>query len=127
MNRVVHFEIHAESPDRAVKFYSEVFGWKFHKWDGPMEYWMITTGEDDSPGINGGMMRRQGTIDGEAVIAYVCTIEVENVDEMTAAVTKNGGKTVVPKTAIPGIGWSVYCKDTEGNIFGMMKDDPEAA
>ena len=127
MNRVVHFEIHAENPDKAVKFYSEVFGWKFYKWDGPMEYWMITTGEDDSPGINGGMMRREGPIDGEAVIAYVCVIEVKNIDEITSSVSANGGKIVVPKTAIPGIGWSVYCKDTEGNIFGMMEDDPEAA
>jgi predicted enzyme related to lactoylglutathione lyase len=28
--------------------------------------------------------------------------------------------------AIPGVGWLCYFKDTEGNIFGMMQNDPAA-
>ena len=27
------------------------------------------------------------------------------------------------KTAIPGVGWFAQCKDTEGNIFGIMQPD----
>jgi predicted enzyme related to lactoylglutathione lyase len=27
MNSVVHFEIHAASPERAAEFYRDVFGW----------------------------------------------------------------------------------------------------
>ena len=80
MPRVVHFEIHAGDPDRAVNFYKTLFGWSFQKWEGPMEYWMVITGPDDQPGINGGLMRRHGEIDGQAVIAYVCTVNVEDVD-----------------------------------------------
>ena len=45
MPRPVHFEIPAENPERAMQFYSTVFGWKFSKWEGPMDYWMITTGD----------------------------------------------------------------------------------
>ena len=127
MPRVVHFEIHAGDPQRAVNFYQKVFAWKFQKWEGPMEYWLVTTGPDDQPGINGGLLQRRGEIDGEAVIAYVCTVDVASVDDSTSTVQANGGQVVVPKMPIPGLGWLVYCKDTEGNIFGMMQSDPKAA
>jgi len=126
MPRVVHFEIHAGDPDRAVNFYTTLFGWTFQKWEGPMDYWLVTTGPDSQPGINGGLIRRQGEIDGQAVIAYVCTVDVANVDESTQSATSNGAQVVVPKMPIPGVGWLVYCKDTEGNIFGMMQNDPSA-
>ena len=126
MPRVVHFEIHAGDCERAVKFYKAVFGWEFQKWEGPMEYWMVITGSDDKPGINGGLLPRRGEIDGQAVIAYVCTIDVSSVDEYTTTVESNSGQVVVPKIPIPGVGWLVYCRDTEGNIFGMMQSDENA-
>ena len=53
MSRVVHFEIHAGDPERAVGFYTKILGWKFERW-GTEEYWLITTGPDSQPGINGG-------------------------------------------------------------------------
>ncbi len=37
-----------------------------------------------------------------------------------------GGKTVVPKTSIPGVGFIAYCHDPEGNMFGTMQPDPAA-
>jgi predicted enzyme related to lactoylglutathione lyase len=60
MPRVVHFEIHAEKPEKAVEFYSKVFGWKIQKWDGPVDYWLVSTGSADERGIDGGIMRRHG-------------------------------------------------------------------
>jgi predicted enzyme related to lactoylglutathione lyase len=91
-----------------------------------MEYWMVITGPDDQPGINGGLMRRQGEIDGQAVIAYVCVVDVADVDASLQTALDNGAQLALPKMAVPGVGWLVYCKDTEGNIFGMMQNDPEA-
>ena len=126
MPRVVHFEIHAGDCERAAKFYKTVFGWDFQKWEGPMEYWKVITGPDNQPGINGGLMPRRGEIDGQAVIAYVCTVDVASIDDSTKTVESNGGQVVVPKMPIPGVGWLVYCKDTEGNIFGMMQADANA-
>ena len=123
MNRVIHFEIHADNPQRAIAFYQSLFGWQFHKWDGPMDYWMIVTGPNEQKGINGGLIKRQGTIDGTAVIAYVCTVDTENLDAATAKATQLGGQIVVPRMPIPAIGWLAYAKDTEGNIFGMMQAD----
>ena len=126
MSRVVHFEIHASDPARAINFYEKLFGWTFQKWEGPMPYWMIITGPDDQPGINGGLVPRRGEIDGQAVIAYVCTIGVTSLDSSIATAEGNGGTISLPKMPVPGVGWLAYCKDTEGNIFGMMQPDPEA-
>src|SRR5580693_3247696 len=126
MPRVVHFEIHAGDPARAINFYEEVFSWTFQKWEGPMPYWLVITGPDDQRGINGGLVPRRGEIDGQAVIAYVCTVDVQSLDSSIAMVEKNGGSVVVPKMAVPGVGWLVYCKDTEGNIFGMLQADETA-
>ena len=126
MPRVIHFEIHAEDPERAVEFYRGVFGWELVKWEGTQDYWLITTGPDGEPGINGGLMRRQGEIDGQAVIAYVCTVDVPSVDEYVEKVTQGGGSVAVPKMAVHGVGWLAYCKDTEGNLFGLMVADPDA-
>jgi predicted enzyme related to lactoylglutathione lyase len=120
MPRVVHFEINADDVDRAIQFYSDVFGWKAEKWPGPMEYWLIMTGEGE-PGIDGGIGERQDPPE-----ATVNTIDVDSVDEYVAKVVAHGGSVVVPKTAIPGAGYLAYCKDTEGNTFGLMRSDPNA-
>jgi hypothetical protein len=129
MGRVVHFEIHAEQPERAIRFYGDVFGWTFHKWDGPMPYWLVSTGPKDRPGIDGGLVLRRGAgpADGAAVNAYVCTVEVESVDTTAARIAAAGGQVAVPKMPIPGIGWLMYFKDTEGNLLGTMQNDPKAA
>lgn len=126
MPRVVHFEIHAAEPERAIRFYKALFGWEFTRWSGPMDYWLITTGPDSQPGINGGLIRRHGLIDGQAVIAYVCTVDVASVDAAVRAIQAEGGSIALPKMAIPGVGWLAYGKDTEGNIFGVMQADPTA-
>lgn len=120
MSRPIHFEIMAKDPNRAVEFYSTVFGWQINKWEGPEPYWLVMTGAEGTPGINGGI----GQSRGEALT--VNTIGVESVDEMAAKVTSLGGKVVVPKMAIPGVGYLVYCQDTEGIVFGMMQPDSSA-
>jgi uncharacterized protein len=127
MARVVHFEIHAEDPERAARFYTEAFGWQVVTWDGPAEYRLVTTGPDGEPGINGGIVKRQGPIDGSAVIAFVCTIDVPDIGAAEAAVAAAGGEQVLDRMAVPGVGWLSYFKDTEGNVFGTMQSDPSAA
>jgi uncharacterized protein len=126
MPRVIHFEIHAGNPQRAIEFYEKLLGWKFQKWEGPVDYWIISTGPSDQPGIDGGLVLRRGEIDGQAVIAYVCTVDVSNLDETVKAALSSGGQLALPKMAVPGVGWLAYCKDPEGNLFGMMQSDPSA-
>lgn len=118
MSRVIHFEIPADDPERAAAFYTEVFGWSFQRWEGPMEYWLISTGSPEEPGINGGLTRRP-----QPGAGPVNTIGVSSVGEVTAAVEQKGGKVTMPKSAIPGVGWLAYCEDPEGNPFGIMEAD----
>jgi hypothetical protein len=122
MPRPVHFEIHSADPEAAAAFYTSVFGWKISKWDGPVEYWLVQTG-DEGRGIDGGIVRRQGDAPatGAAVNAYVCTIGVESLDETLTSITGNGGEIAVAKHEIPGIGMLAYVKDRDGNIFGVMQ------
>lgn len=128
MSRVVHFEVHAEDPERAMRFYRQLLGWQFTRWEGPQEYWLIKTGPESAPGIDGGLLRRRGggPVDGVAVNAYVCTADTTNLDQALAAVGSLGGSIALPKMAVPGIGWLGYAKDTEGNILGLMQVDPTA-
>ncbi len=89
---------------------------------------MVTTGDAKEPGIDGGIMKRMGPppAAGQAVNSYICTINVDSLDDSTKKVESLGSKNVVPKMAIPGIGWLCYCTDSEGNIFGMMQIDSNA-
>ena len=121
MPRPIHFELAADDPERAARFYRETFGWKVDKWEGPMEYWLITTGNPDQPGIDGGLGRRDEPGEGT-----VNTLDVPSVDEYVERITRNGGTVVRPKHAVPGVGYLAYCRDTEGNLFGIMEDDPTA-
>lgn len=123
MPRVVHFEVVAQDPERAVQFYGDVFGWKANKWEGPVEYWLVMTGDCDKPGINGGIVRSRDT---SQPALTVNTIEVENVDDYVAKAEAAGGTCAVPKMPIPGVGWLAYCKDPDGVLFGLMQTDPQA-
>ena len=128
MSRAVHFEIHASNPQALIDFYAGLFGWSFNKWEGG-DYWMIHTGPDDQPGINGGLMPRRGPVPESmaAVNAFVITVDVDAVDAVVAAAHLAGGTTALPKMPVPGIGWLAYLKDPDGNIFGIMQADTEAA
>lgn len=122
MARVVHFEIPVDNPDRALDFYGKLFGWQFQKFPGPQDYWVVTTGPAEQPGINGGIMRRPK---GPAA-ATVNTVQVDDLDASVRAAEANGGKNVVPRMAIPGVGYLAYCADPEGNVFGIMQADATA-
>lgn len=121
MPRVVHFDIPVDDPARAVDFYTGVFGWKITKWEGPMDYWLVQTGEGDEPGINGGISVRE-----EPVKTVENTIQVPSIDDYVKRVTDAGGELLMAKSAIPSVGWFAMCKDTEGNKFGLMQPDESA-
>ena len=122
-NSVVHFEIFASDVERARRFYERVFGWKFNKFEGgPIEYWLVTTGDDKDPGINGGMTRpREGQSPGT-----LNTVAVKSLDQTMRKVEQRGGKICVPKMAIPKVGWLAYAADPAGNVFGIIEPDTNA-
>ena len=120
---IVHFEIPADNVEKLRKFYTKLFGWKIEKMPGPMEYWNIETVPVDErgmpvrPGVNGGMMRRENPE--QKPINYIA---VESVDEYSKKIEALGGKVIVPKQEIPGIGWWALALDPEGNPFGVFEN-----
>ena len=131
MNRVVHFEIHVDDTERAIKFYKEVFGWEFVKWEGsPTPYFMVMTAPKESKeaGINGGLLPRSASIPTKECgsNAFVCTVQVESFDATAEKIKAVGGVVAMPKFAIPSMAWQGYFLDTEGNTFGVHQADVNA-
>ena len=130
---VVHFEIPAEQPERAAKFYRELFGWDISRWEGSaderegFEYWMVRTVPTDAegrpirPGVNGGLMRRM--FPGQAPVNY---INVAEVDEFVQKAERLGAKILMAKQPVPGMGWFAQMTDTEGNVFAIWQADANA-
>ncbi|HEX6357806.1 VOC family protein [Actinophytocola sp.] len=125
MARPVHFEIHATDPELVKAFYEKVFGWKFDRW-GEIPYWVITTG--DGPGIDGGLTPRSGPrpAPDAPVSSFVNTIGVDDLDATLENILRNGGTIALEKQAVPTVGWLAYCKDTDGNLFGVLQPDTAA-
>ena len=119
---IVHFEIPADNVEKLRKFYSALFGWKIEKMPGPMEYFGIQTvpindkGMPMRPGVNGGMMKKQNPE--HKPVNYIA---VESVDEYVQKIEALGGRVIVPKMEVPGIGWWASALDPEGNQFAIIQ------
>lgn len=118
MASIIHFDISADDVLRAKNFYEKLFGWKIEKFPtGPTEYYIIETfAKTGKKGIGGGIAKRE-----KAYQQITNFIEVDSIDEAIAKVRELGGQIVEPKSAIPDVGYIAGCKDTEGNIFGIME------
>ena len=124
MNTIGYFEIQSSDPSRDIKFYKDVFGWKFQKQEGlPIEYYHIETNS-----ITGGLLKRPAKVPPieTGTNAFVCSVEVENFDKVSAAILDSGGKVAMPKFAIPGRCWQGYFIDPDNNTFGIFEVDENA-
>jgi len=131
---IVHFELPADDPERAAKFYRELFGWDIQRFEGSadnregFEYWMVKTiptganGMPQGPGVNGGLMRRM--YPGQPPVNYV---NVEDVEDFTRRAQRLGAKVMMEKQPVPGMGWFAQLTDPEGNLFAIWQSDPQAS
>jgi uncharacterized protein len=127
MSTIVHFEIPSDNIERSKKFYNELFGWSIEKWPGsesdPHEYWMITTtDEKGNKALGGGMMKRQNPQQ-QGITNY---IGVKSVQEHSFKIERLGGKVIMQKTPVPGMGYFAICTDTENNTFAIWETDESA-
>ena len=125
MNSLAYFEIQADEPEKAITFYSEVFGWKFEKDETiPVDYWRI-----QGAGPFGGLLKRPAAVlpPQSGTNAYVCSMEVKNFDATAEKIQKRGGKVALKKFAVVGKCWQGYFIDTQGNTFGIFEVDEKAA
>jgi predicted enzyme related to lactoylglutathione lyase len=121
MSKIVHFEIPVDDSERASAFYREVLDWEISGF-GDEPYWLVRAGDDDEPGADGALTARGDLHQGPIVIASVNAI-----DDALSRVQQAGGQVVQGKLAIPGVGWSAYVRDTEGNTIGVFETDSDAA
>ena len=99
---------------------------KQFKWDGHQDYWLVKTGEDSQPGINGGLAPKSNRESGNPGGRVTNSIDVSSVDEFSNKISMEGGKVLSPKMPIPGIGYLAICQDTEGITFGIIQHDRNA-
>jgi len=119
-NLLAHFAINAADVPRAKRFYEHVFGWTFNAW-GPPDFYVT-----EDAGVRGALQKRRELVPGQPTIGYECTIAVPSIDDTAKAVAAHGGKTIMEKSVIPGVGALMFFQDPEGNVFGAMQFDSRA-
>ncbi|MEZ4587961.1 MAG: VOC family protein [Gemmatimonadales bacterium] len=118
-NNLASFAIHADDVQRCRRFYEAVFGWQFEPW-GPPDFYLIHTGDDQSPGVQGLLHRRQEPRGQGGPNSFECTVAVDDLDAVTAAVAANGGRVLMAKAPVPTVGLLTKFEDPEGNLVGAM-------
>ena len=122
MPRVVHFEIAADDPERAARFYEQALGWRIERWGEAANYWLVSTGDEFSPGIDGAIRHRA------AIRQHTTnTVSVARLEDAIEAVRRAGGSVSADIQFIPEVGRLVYATDTEGNTFGLIEEERELA
>jgi predicted enzyme related to lactoylglutathione lyase len=127
MPNLYHFSINADDVARARRFYERALGWRFTPW-GPPNFYMIETNGDDEPAppVHASLQGRRELLAGQKMIGFECTIAVPSVDDTARAVLAAGGKVVMEKSIIVGVGALMFFQDTEGNVFGAIQPDANA-
>ena len=57
-NNLASLAIHADDVQRCRRFYETVFGWRLEPWE-PQDFYLVHTGDEKSPVIQGLMHKRQ--------------------------------------------------------------------
>lgn len=121
-HNIAHFDIPADDVERGRRFYERVFGWRFETF-GPPDFYMIQTGPPSDPGIHGSMSKRHQPAAGRARTGFECTVAVEDLAAIRAAILANGGKIQLDEHEIVGVGTLIRFEDTEGNTVCAMRYD----
>ena len=124
-NKLTHFAIHIDDMERAKHFYDKVFDWGFNTY-GQEDFVQIKSNKSDDGILLGAMQSRKYSSIPEKIAGFECSFGVENIEEVIKKVEENGGKIVMPKTAVPHVGWIAKFIDTEGNLFCGMQYDASA-
>jgi uncharacterized protein len=119
-----HFAINADDVARARRFYEKSLGWTFRPW-GPPGFYMVDMGLPGDP-VQGSLQKRRELEPGLKLRGFECTFAVDDVGKVAAAVLANGGRVLMDRTILPGIGELIFFQDTEGNVAGAMRYDAKA-
>jgi len=121
---LAHFAINADDVEATRRFYEAVFGWTFTPW-GPPEFFRISTGEMGPP-LRAALQRRRELVPGNRIIGFECTFAVDDVDAVARTVVANGGRLLMDRMTITGVGHLIWFEDPAGNVVGAMQYDDAA-
>lgn len=119
-----YFDMTVHDIDKARKFFGDVFGWRFKKYEASFEYYTIEAGKDDEPGINGGIGLVKHAPISEGRPLTQITVQVEDIESYVKKVRQGGGYVFDDKLPIPGVGWYATCAEPGGLKFGLFQKDP---
>lgn len=125
-SRVVHFELPVTDPERARRFYENVFGWEISTIP-DIAYTAVTTGPTHEDGpllepgfVNGGLLPRCDAASDSALVV----VDVADILTTLGLVAALGGTPLVAKTPVADIGFSASFEDCEGNVVGLWQTAP---
>lgn len=121
MSTLAHFAINADDVDRCRAFYEKVFRWTFTAWGPPGFYQIEGAGE-----VRGALQQRRALVPGQRTVGFECTIAVDSIDATEKAVLASGGRVLLPRSVIVGVGTLMFFADPDGNAFGAMQYDARA-
>jgi len=123
---LAHFAINADDLPATRSFYEAVFGWQFKAW-GPPSFYQIDTGSDgEREAVTGALQHRRELVAGTRITGFECTFAVDDVDAAARRVVDGGGRILMEKTTITGVGDLIWIEDPAGNIVGAMRYDVNA-
>lgn len=125
MAHVAHFAINADDLPAARRFYEKVFGWTFKAW-GPPGFYMIDTGAAVAP-VLGSLQGRRELVPGQRTIGFEVTLSVDSIEDTERAVAAAGGRVIMARSIIAGVGALTWFADPDGNVFGAMQYDRAAS
>ena len=122
---LAHFAINADDVEGCRRFYEATFGWRFTAW-GPPDFYQIQTGERPGDGVQGALQHRRELVAGRPILGFENTFAVDDVDSVAATVVAHGGRILMERTTITGVGDLIWIEDPAGNIVGAMRYDTGA-
>ncbi len=112
---VVHWEFWSRDPQKISVFYEKIFDWKT-QFIPEIQYHLVSTGGHG--GIDGGIMTpKPGPWPGNMAMY----IDVDNLETYVNKIKEAGGKIIVDKQTIPGVGFFALFEDPDGRVLGIWQ------
>jgi predicted enzyme related to lactoylglutathione lyase len=117
-NPVCYFEVPVADLDRAVAFYSAVFGCEFERATIDGNEMALFPADPASGGASGALARGDSYVPGrQGVRVY---FRVDDVSASLARAVAAGGRESYPPTSVPGYGRVAEFEDSEGNCVALF-------
>lgn len=116
---VYYFEISVNDLERAIAFYSEVFGCEFNRVDVDGNQMANFPSLEGRPGASGVLAKGNSYIPGQQGVRVY--FDTDSIDETLSKVSATGGKVLYPKTSIGELGWVAEFEDSEGNCIALSQ------